>query len=404
MSGKPVLPRLILQGLREQFSIRTLFFLLVMLLLSAFLLWGMPGFAPDAKDIFPPVSFSVVDKDQSLLSRKLTEQIASLSVVEEVYVESEVDARQRLADGKSLLVLIIPEGLYELSMKSERRPPIEVFLNSRMPVESAVFVRFLNNLAGSIEGVQSYYFAYAAGMRPLFQDDRTYVQAMDRAATHIVFQMLGRKSIVDIDLSGERNTVHFVISALVCLLTMQTSLLLLVQTHQERKSGIRERLRLAGVRWWQSCLARQMVGLALMAIAFIPLIAGLFKLFPDLSRSSLLLSVFSLYWISALLSQAAGTIGSKGDTVLLGAWLCILALMLLGGAIYPEPLLPGVLREIGKYTPVHPVFRTIYHALDGTPASTGTWITLTVMAVVSAALSALSWLLANRAVITGDAS
>lgn len=402
MSGKRIFPKLLAQGIREAFSLHTLVFLLVMLLLSGFLLWGMPGLAPDAKDIFPPVSFSVVDRDDSLLSRKLTEQIASLSVVEAVFVESEAQARARLADGGSLLVLIIPEGLYEFSMKSERRPPIEVYLNSRMPVESAVFVRFLNNLAGSIEGVQSYYFAFAAGMRPLCQDDETYIKVMDRAATHIVFQILGRKSIVDIDTSGERNTVHFVISSLICLLTMQTSILILVQTQQERRSGVRERLRIAGVRWWQSCLARQLVGIGLLAVAFIPLMAGLFRAFPDLSRPTLIFSCLALYWICTLLSQAAGTIGSKGETALLGVWLGILALLLLGGGIYPEPLLPQALREIGQWTPAHYVFKAIYHALSGQAAGMETWLPLTVMAVAATGLSALSWHRANQSVSIGE--
>jgi len=262
MSGKPVLFKLILFYAREAWSGRTLAFFGLMLGLSAFLLWGMPSLAPDASKMFPPVSFSIVDLDDSFISRTLIEQISQMTLVEMVYIEPLEAAQQRLSANETLLILVFPENFYEISMRNEQRPPIIVYLNDRKPVETALFVRFLDNMASSIEGVQASFFSFAETMLPLFDDNEAYIKTLDGAFAHIAFQMLGRRSVVTVDDSGKLNTVHHVISALICLLAMQTSLLLLTQVQQDRRSGVHERLMLAGVGWWQPLLARQLTGLA----------------------------------------------------------------------------------------------------------------------------------------------
>jgi len=214
---------------------------------------------------------------------------------------------------------------------------------------------------------------------------------MDEAATHIVFQVLGRRSIVDVDQAGKLDTVRFVISSLICLLTMQTSLLLLTQVQQERRSGVRERLLLAGVSWWQPPLARQVIGLCWLVAGFAPLLAGLFRVFPDAARWTIILSVLILYWVTALLCQAVAYLAKPNDTVLLGAWLGILALMLLAGSIYPAPLLPEILRTAGPLTPVYWAFQSAYHALGGQPAAPFALWAGVLMVLVATVAVAVGW-------------
>lgn len=401
MSGKPVLFKLVVFYAREAWSGRTLAFFGLMICLSAFLLWGMPSLAPDASKMFPPVSFSIVDLDDSFISRTLIEQISKMSLVETVYVEPLEEAQQRLSANETLLILIFPDDFYEISMRSEQRPAIKVFLNNRKPVETALFVRFLDNMASSIEGVQASFFSYAENMLPLFSDNEAYVKRLDGAFAHIAFQMLGRQSVVAIDDSAKLNTVHHVISALVCLLTMQTSLLLLTQVHQDRSSGVHERLLLAGASWWQPLLARQLTGIIWLAAGFAPLLAGLFHAYPDARRLPLILSVLLLYWIVGLLCQSLGYLGQPGDTVLLGAWLGILALLLLGGCIYPAPLLPPFIQQSGRWTPAYWAFQTTYRALGGQPAVQGTWLAGGLMTGAASLLAALSWHRSGVAAPTG---
>ena len=401
MTGKPVLAKLFLFYARETWSGRTLAFFGLMLFLSAFLLWGMPSLTPDASTLFPPVSFSIVDLDDSFISRTLIEQISKMSLVDQVFVEPLDKARERLTANETLLILVFPEDFYEISMRSEQRPPINVYLNSRKPVETALFVRFLDNMASSIEGVQASFFSFAENMLPLYIDQEAYVKALDGAFSYIALQVLGRRSVIKIDETGKLNTVFHVISSLVCLLTMQTSLLLLTQVHQERSSGVHERLLLAGVRWWQPVLARQLTGMCWLAAGFAPLLAGLFHVYPGAAMTPLILAVLILYWVTGLLCQSLGYIGKPGDTVLLGAWLGILALMLLGGCIYPEPLLPAVLQEAGKWTPAYWAFQVTYHALSGRSTLDSAWLAGSLMTAAATLLAALGWRKAGAAAPVG---
>ncbi len=374
----------------------------VMMILSGFLLWGVPGLSLDVKKIFTPVSFSIVDLDDSLLSRKLSGQIKTIELVEEVYVEPMADAQKRLAEDKSLLIIVIPADFFEISLSGKERPPIEVYLNSRKPVETALFVRFLNSLASNIERVQSSYYSYMNNMRPLYDNDEQFANVMNGASTSMILQMLGRLAVIDVDESDKLNTVHFVIAALLCLMAMQTCVLLLTQVQQERRRGIFERLLLTGVSWWQPILARQLTGLFLLAIGFAPLLSGLFLIFPNANVLTIIAAILILYWITALLCQSLGYLGKAGDISLLGAWLGILALMLIGGSIYPDALLPSLLRDIGQASPVYWTAKAVYGGLDGDLASTTTWLVGGLMIVVTTTLAALSWRRAQVAIHAED--
>lgn len=393
MSGKPALWNLVVFYARSTWSGRLLAFFSLMLLLSGFLLWSVPALSPDVSSIFPPVSFSVVDLDDSIFSRKLVEQLSDMSLVEQVYVDSLPDAQARLAANEVLIIIVVPEDFYELSMLSEERPPVIVYLNSRQPVETALFVRFMDNMASSIESVQSSFYSYANNLRPLYSagEDAAYIRVLDKASVNVIFEVIGRRSVIDVDESAKLNTVHFVISSLVCLLTMQTSLLLLTQIQHERSSGIRERLLLAGVSWWQPVLARQITGMLWLAAGFTPLLVGLFSVFPDASRTSIILAVLLLYWITALLCQAIGYLGRPNDKVLLGAWLGIMALMLVGGCIYPEALLPPLLRAAGQLTPAYWAAQTVYQALNGQIIGNAALLAGILMAAAALAAAAIGW-------------
>ena len=365
MTAKLRLFKLVLFHARIGLGVRSLIFLVVMLLLSGFIFWSMPYLGTDGSAIFAPVTLSMVDQDDSLLSRKLIEQLGRMSLVEQVFTEPLADGLARLERNEALLVLVIPEDFYEISMRNEIRPPITVHLNPRQPVEAALFVRMLDNLAASIEGMQASYFAFASQMRPLYDDTGAFIRQMDQAASHVAFQVLGRRSVVEIDESGKFNTVYHVISNLVCLLALQTCLLLVTQIQHERTTGIRDRLILAGAGPWQLLAARQLVGLFWLAAGCLPLLSGLYRAFPAADHLTITVTVLALYWIFALVCQAVANWARPGDGVILGVWLTILAMLLAGGSIYPAPLLPEILREAGKITPAYWAARTLYRALEG---------------------------------------
>ncbi len=404
MTAKLRLFKLVLFHARVSLGLRSLVFFLVMLLLSGFIFWSMPYLGTDGSAIFAPVTLSMVDQDDSLLSRKLIEQLGQMSLVEQVYTEPLADGLARLDRNEALLVLVIPEDFYEISMRNEIRPPITVHLNPRQPVEAALFVRMLDNLAASIEGMQASYFAFASQMRPLFDDTDTFIRLMDRAASHVAFQVLGRRAVVEIDEGGKLNTVYHVISNLVCLLALQACLLLVTQIQQERTSGVRDRLILAGVSPWQLLAARQLVGLFWLSAGCLPLLAGLVRAFPAAHRLTIAVTVLVLYWIFALVCQAVANWARPGDGVILGIWLAILAMLLAGGSIYPSALLPAALREAGKITPAYWAARTLYRALDGQAAQPQAMWAAFVMAVPATLAAYASYRSRSAVIRAGDLS
>jgi ABC-type multidrug transport system permease subunit len=208
---------------------------------------------------------------------------------------------------------------------------------------------------------------------------------------NMAFKLLGRKSLLKVNESAKLNTTWFVISALSCLLAMLTSLLVLLQVQQERKSGMHERLKLANVPWWQLMLAKQLIGLLWLTAGFAPLLAALNRLYAGLNPWPVVLAIVLLYWISSSLCLILGYLGRPGETMLLAAWLGMLGILLLGGCIYPWQLLPGWLQQAALISPARWGFTLIYDSLAGKAMPVTALAVLAAMIAASAAGSWLSW-------------
>jgi ABC-2 type transport system permease protein len=376
---------------RETWNSHNLLFLGMMLLLTALLFSGLPMSQDNKVKIFEPVSLSLVDDDHSLISYTLIDQFSDLDVVKNIYVESLESARQRLAADEILLILVVPANFYEDTVSGTKRSSITVYLNERMPSEAAIFARVLNNTAGSVTAMQSALFAYQDLIGPLYADPADLSDAIELAATNMAFRLVGRQSILQVDPSSKLSTVFFVLSALSCLLAMLTGLIILTSVQQERRLGLRERLILAGVSWWQPMLAKQLIGLLWLIAGFAPLLAALFQLYPHLQPGPVLAAVILLYWIMSLLAQILGLLGRPGETMLLAAWLGLFGLLLIGGCIYPWQLLPDWLQSIGLLSPARWGYQLIYRSLAQQPFQVNALVALGSMAAIATAGSWLAW-------------
>jgi ABC-type multidrug transport system permease subunit len=360
-----MLSRLLRLYFRETWNGHNLAFLGVMLLLAAMLASGLPFASGGTPAIYQPVRLSIVDDDNSLISYTLADQFGDLSTVDKIYVESLESAKQRLDANEILLILVIPPNFYEDTVQGRERSSLTVYLNERMPAEAAIFVRLLKNMSASITAMQSSLFAYMDLSRPLFADEADFYSAADRASANLVFRLVGRQSIVQVDESSKFGTTLHVISSIACLLALLTGLLVLVQVQQERRHGLHERLLLAGVPGWQLLLAKMLIGMLWLFAGFAPLLAAFARFYPKLDLWPIVVAVILMYWIAALLGQALGYLGRPDDTALLAAWLALFLLLLLGGCIYPWPLLPDWLQWLGRISPARWGYLLVYRALTG---------------------------------------
>jgi ABC-2 type transport system permease protein len=350
---------------RETWNSRTLAWLVLMLALTVLIGSGLPGNPANQSGFYQPVSLSVVDEDESLISYTLIDQFSGLSLVRNIYVEDLAAARKRLDTGEILLILVIPPGFYEQTTQGLERSSLTVYLNESMPAEATVFVRLLNNASGGIEAIQAALFAFQDELRLLIADPDQLFKTADAAAVDLAFKLVGRKSILKVNEEAKLDTTRYIISALASLLAMLTALLILLQVQQERRSGLHERLLLANIRWWQLLLAKQLVGLVWLAAGFAPLLAVLFRQYPSIEEWPILSAIILLYWVTSALCLILGYLGRTNETLLLAAWLGILALLLLGGCIYPLQLLPDWLQPVSILSPARWSYTVIYQALSG---------------------------------------
>ncbi len=389
---------------RETVSLRSLLFFLLAALLSVFLLLAMPQLASSLDRVRFDYSISIVDPGRSIISGTLAGQLQHMNRVGQVYVETLESARARLDGGEILMIIELDEGFIESSLKTEERPPVKLWLNERMPAETAIFTRALMSLADSVTGIQSAYFAYADLIEPFYADAEGYNRATGNAFTQIAMWVLGRRAAIVTDETARLDTPRHVVGCLLSLLAMQTGLLLLMQARAERETGVQARLALSGAPWWLAPLSRQLVGTLWLAAACAPLLAGIRSFYP-LARTDLIAAALLwLFLVTGLLCQAAGSLPGHGGMVFLGAWMGILAALLLGGCIYPGTLLPEFVRPLMKLSPAYWAYQASYRALGGELPGPGAGAAAALMAAAAAALLRPAWLRGLRQSRTGGAA
>jgi hypothetical protein len=383
--------RLIGFHLRETLTARTLVFFAAVFLITAFLFFSLPSLTSSSDRASFDLSLSIVDPENSLVSNALANILGDLNGMGQVYRESMETAQARLDNNKILMILQIPEGFFEATQALQKRPPITLWLNPRMPAETAIFVRALRSVAGSLEGIQASYMAFAQAIRPLYPDIESYNGQLQDTFAQVALWALTRRGIMTINETARMNTSYHVISCIVCLLCMQTGLLLMAQAQDERKNGLIYRLALSKAPWWASPLSRQLAGLLWVGVSFAPLIVGLKAVYPQTRLELILPAVFCLYWVISNLCQAAGYLSGGSTLALPGMWLALLVLLLLGGCIYPQTLLPALVKPLMPLSPAYFAYQTVYEAFQGKPLPGDAIAAFFVMASFSMLLMGLAW-------------
>lgn len=364
---------------RDTLNARTLVFMAGSLLLSIILMLIPLDADSGYNTVFSPVNLSIVDEDQSLLSHVLINQFAELEIVDQVYNESYSEARLRLDNNEILLVMIIPEGFYEQTRYGLDQSALTIYLNSKMPAETSMFIRILDNAAQGIVGIQAALYAYQEEISPLYENRQEFASAVETAAVNLAFKLMSRNSIISIDSTQKHNPTAHVISTLICLLAMIPALLIFSQIQQERKNGLHERLVLAGVQWWQAAISRVLSGLVWLAASFVPVFILLLDFYEDLTILSVFPAILLLFAITALICLFMAYTGKVNDLMLLAAWLVIMFLLVAGGSIYPWDLLPRWFQLAGQFSPVRWAHSILYSLLAGQQAKAESYLYLSIM-------------------------
>lgn len=230
-----MLLRLVLFHLRETLSIRTLAFFAAVLLMTVFIFAGMPALTSSGDRVSYDLSISIVDPESGVLSETLASVLSGMNGMGQVYRDDLPTAQERLKNNEILIIMEMPEKFFDGNQTLQQRPPVTLWLNDRMPAETAIFVRALRSLADSISGMQAAYMSFALAIRPLYEDIDSYNSQLGKTFAQVLVWGLTRRGVITMNETARMSTPYHVISSLVCLLSMQTGLLLMARQEMSAK-------------------------------------------------------------------------------------------------------------------------------------------------------------------------
>jgi ABC-type multidrug transport system permease subunit len=385
-----MLRRLIVYYWRESCNIRTVAFLLVVILLTLFsqsIVWYDDE--GEAK-LYEPLSVSLVDHDQSVISYVIRTQLEDLEAVGQVHTESMEQAQQRLKNNEILLIIEMPEGFYEQTISGQERTHVRVWLNEQMPAESNLFARLLNHAVDSITSVQATLFTYQEELRPVVTDEELYQEYSYAATLDVAFRLIKRNSMLIIEEEARMRQFWYVAASLISLFAMLPALLVLMLAQQEIRSGQHSRLKAANVSWWQLTLAKVLIGLVWLMTGLVPMLVAAQRFLPQLGWWKIVVAVIPLYISVSCICLALAYRSRQTEAAMLTAWMLLLVFLLLAGGIYPRQLLPGFLVRIQFISPAYWSFSQLYEAMYERELAAGFYIWPLVTIAVAAAVSWLS--------------
>lgn len=358
-----MLRRLLAYYWRESCNIRTLAFILVILLLTGFIQTMVWHDDDGEAQLFKPMPVSVVYEETGFTTLAIIRQLEDFEVISQVYVDDLNRARQRLAANEILMIIELPVDFTDENMASGQF--VVVYFNEHMPAEANLIARMLNQALASFVSVQAALTAFQQQLRPVIVDDDLYGRYLEAAMLEMSFGLIRRGELVPLDKSVRLKQFWFVVSSLVSLFAMLPALLVLMLIQQERLSRQHERFLIANVSWWKLHLAKILIGLMWLLLALLPLTVFVRQILPQLTWQILFLAVIPLYLIAALFCISLAYSSRHSEATLLIAWLIFMAALIVGGAIYPYQLMPQWLLYLMPFSPANWSFSILYRALYG---------------------------------------
>lgn len=386
-----MLRRLLIYYWRETCNIKTIIFLLVVVLLSLFsrsLVWYNDE--GEAK-LFQPLAVSIVDHDESVISYVIRTQLSELETIGNVYLDDMETAQNRLEANQILMIIELPEDFYEQALVQDHRDSINIWLNEQMPAESNLLARLLDDAANSISSVQAALHAYQEELRLVVEDEQLFQKYSEAATLDVAFKLIQRNNMVIIEQEARMRQVWFVVAALLSLFAMLPALLVLMLVQQEISSGQHARLLAANVSWWQLHLAKIVIGLIWLLAGLVPMAFVSRGFLPQLRLLPILGALIPLFLSTSLICIALAYRSNRTESVMLTAWMLLLAFLLFGGAIYPWQLLPGWMRMIRPLSPAYWPFAIIYESLYERTISIFAYLWPLLITAVCVCFSWLSW-------------
>lgn len=284
-----------------------------------------------------PFSIAVRDQDKTLMSASLIRQMEQVDLFSELYDGGGATDEALMARGAAAVVTIPKDFFYDLYTMEP--VTVDIALNESMALESsliyAVFTSVMDIIAAN-ESVQLAVYDYCYGDL----DAEEEAQLWDEYSKQLLRDALGRQLVFDTELTAN-DTVDTVQSSLrLCALSMLCLFFPMAAVQavpSERDRGLLARFGAAGGSLWAFLLSKLVTGL-LLTIPTLAVVLALFCrdcLLPAILTALLVYcGAFGVLLALAVTAANSAAAQRRGNLFLLGN-------LLLGGAVYPLPLLPS---------------------------------------------------------------
>lgn len=324
-------------------GIRSLVFLVLPVLLIFIMLFGMRT-AAEANELVPPFPISVRDEDNTVMSRMLISRLREVSVFSSVMPAGEKSDEELAGIGCAAVVTIPKDFFYDLYDMNDTN--VVIALNEAMPREAAMVRSAFTSLVGILTEEQRVHMAEAR-LRFGELSEEELEQVYHDYSSAAVEDALGRLDLFALSCvySGAFDQAKlFFAAGILSMLIMFIPLSMLRSVSEETDEGLSARFFVSGGSLMQSLLSKLVIAFLMAAIPAAALIiilkvGHLGTLIPLLLGGFLLSFAFFMF---------VSLICGKASTAQLAGNLILLAVLTLGGALYPYTLLPAAIKPISE--------------------------------------------------------
>jgi len=307
------------------------------------------------KSVFvEPFSIAVVDKESSVWTGILANQLNKLEILDNIYKTDEDEAREMIKRNEVAAAIVIPENI---TASVDRWEPEQgkVIGNSLLHLES----QLIKNIAvvGSTSvsaGLAELYTIRDYEKKADIDPDQVY-QDLVSANEEFINVVLARKEVFTETRQDqfEVSAVEHYAASLLAVFIMFASIPCIKLLAQERSLGISTRFIAAPTGGWQSISAKLLLSVGISMAQFLVVCLFLKSAAKGVGRLQIapFIPVFLCTTVAAAaFSMLIASFATSPASTDLIANLSILLMAVIGGSVYPLPSLPALCRMLSALT------------------------------------------------------
>ncbi len=309
----------------------------------------------NSSNFIEPFDIAIVDMEDTAQSRMIIGQLEQISVFRRIIKEDYDGAVDLIKNDKVGSALVIPEE-FTLSVSEGRNKPVTVIGNKKKPIQSYIVKNLMLSAANLISAGQSaiaaiYHFNREAGAK----GSELNAQYAD-STSKIMLQTLARNEVftqADAGGSYDLTPAEYYTAGLIAIFLMLAGMPGMKMLVTERTMGMTLRLKASPVRMWQVILSKFLVSMILSLVQFgaiIIMTSAVFKNYWGAPPYRILMLFGGILFAVSAWSVFVSSISRTPATADAVGYLGILLMAVVGGSIYPLPLMPGFIRSISVVT------------------------------------------------------